>query len=434
MVMDDGMWPRIEIDVGGDPWVPRLEPGPGWELYITDTTLRDGIQGWRPIRVDEGLRIYEVLAKLSRSGVIESTELFLYTEGQRRLFNLIRDYGARYPRPIGWIRASIADARLVIDNRVEEAVVLTSISDWHVRRKLGLDWVRVREKYLEVIEYLASMGVGIRIALEDITRSDIMGRVIPFIKSVMRVIEAHGVSLRVKLSDTLGLGLPYPGVPPPRGIPAMIGVLRENGLEPGNLEFHGHNDFGLVIANHLAAWLYGASYSNCTLLGIGERAGNCPLEVMLLHYASITGRLKDLGLDIIPEIVELFKSMGYRIPYHQPVVGSNAFNTKAGIHVDGLLKDPEIYLPYHPSIVGRRATIEVNPLGGRSSVMLWLRSLGVGVRGKRDPLVEEVYRLLTSGDADPRHLTYIVRSLASSGRLDSGLVSREANSIRGELI
>ncbi|MCE4601690.1 MAG: 2-isopropylmalate synthase [Desulfurococcales archaeon] len=384
---------RIELDLEAPPWVPDAWVSVEWRLMVTDTTLRDGMQGWRSLRVEEGLRLYNLISRLGN--VVESTELFLYTEEQRRLYRGIQDQDSG-PRPVGWIRATLADVRLAVEAGVEETVALASVGPLHVSRKLGVPWSRAREKYLEAIRLLARSGIGVRLALEDVTRAP-WTVVEDLVIRALRIAEAEGIPFRVKLSDTLGLGLPFPGVPLPRGVPAMVESLRGLGLEPGQIEFHGHNDLGLVVANHLAAWLYGATYSNCTLLGIGERAGNCPLEVMLLHYVSITGRLEDVNLEVLPRIVEELEEMGYRVPEHQPVVGGNAFNTRAGIHIDGLLKDPRIYLPYHPGIVGRRATIEVDSLSGRSGVYLLLRSLGYRVEGKRDPRVERVYRLLRQG-------------------------------------
>ncbi len=388
-------WPRVEVEVGSEQWLPYEGPRPSWRIGLTDTTLRDGLQGFRPLTVREALSIYEVLAELSPEGVIESTELFLYTEEQRRIVRAILETGWEYPRPIAWIRSTLSDARLAVDSGLGETVVLASVGPLHVREKLGVTWQRAVEKYLSVVEYLASHGVSVRIALEDFTRSEFTERVVPFVLQARSLAERHGVGFRVKLSDTLGLAMPFPSVPAPRGVWAAVWRLRNSGLRAEEIEFHGHNDLGLVVANQLAAWLAGASWANCTLLGVGERAGNCPLEVMLLHYASLTGDTIGVRLDRLPRVVEVMERLGVAVPPWYPVVGRNAFNTKAGIHVDGLLKNPRIYLPYHPGLVGRRATVEVTPLGGRSALIAWLRSRGVDV-GKDDPRVEALYRALAA--------------------------------------
>lgn len=383
---------QITVDLDAEPWVPEFSFSIRWEIAVTDTTLRDGMQGWRSLSVDEAVGLYMLLSEIGP--VVESTELFLYTEEHRRIYREIARHNG--PRPIGWIRASPRDVRLVLDSGVDETVVLASVGPLHVERKMGSTWATVRDKYLDAVEMLARAGVSFRLALEDVTRAQ--WAVVEDIVSRARAIaERHGVGFRVKLSDTLGLGLPFPQAPLPRGIPALVERLHSIGLEPGEIEFHGHNDLGLVVANQLAAWLSGASYGNCTLLGIGERAGNCPMEVALVHYISLTGDMDRVNLRVLPEIVGYLERLGYRVPEHQPVVGENAFNTRAGIHVDGLLKDPRLYLPFHPGIVGRRATVSIDKLSGRSGVYLLLRSLGVEVRGKDDPLVERGYRLLLEG-------------------------------------
>ncbi len=381
--------PRIVLDDSIEEFEPEA-------LAVTDTTLRDGQQGWRPLSVSEGVMIYEVLVELGERGSIVSTELFLYTSRDRELMRRIREYGARYPKPIGWIRARLEDLRLVVEEGLDETVVLASVSDYHIYYKLGTTRDKALGKYLSVVEEAMKRGIVVRCALEDATRASFERNIAPLVRGLMRLSERYGVGFRVKIADTLGLGLPFPEAKLPRGIPSLIRALRRLGLRASQIEFHGHNDLGLVVANHLAAWLYGAGLSNCTLAGIGERAGNCPLEVMLIHYVGLTGRSDTVNLRALPRITEVLEKLGYRVPQHQPLLGENAFTTKAGIHIDGLLKNPEIYLPFDPSIVGRRASIGITAYGGRSAILAWLRSRlprrAAEELDKNDPRVEAVYR------------------------------------------
>jgi len=318
-------------------------------ITVTDTTLRDGQQGWRNLTVDESLRIYKVLTEIGGRGSIISTELFLYTHKDREVARRIKEYGYKYPKPIAWIRATYEDLRLVLDVGLDEAVILTSISDYHIYYKFRVSRERAMEKYLAVVEEALKRGIVVRCTLEDATRADVNKNIIPFINRLTRLSERYGIPVKVKIADTLGVGLPFPHVPPPRGIPALIReIIERTGISGEWIEFHGHNDLGLVVANHLAAWLYGAGMSNCTLFGIGERAGNCPLEVMLIHYVGIKGSTNDVNLKAIIKAANVIRSLGFRIPEFYPLVGENAFRTKAGIHVDGLLKNPEVYLPFNP--------------------------------------------------------------------------------------
>jgi isopropylmalate/homocitrate/citramalate synthase len=396
--------PRIVLgggDGGGMYGVPS-------RIYLTDTTLRDGQQGWRNLTFEESVRIYELLVELGGDGVITTCEVFLYTEKDRRVAKALLDLNYRYPKVIGWIRASLDDLRLVIDNGLDETVILTSISDYHIYYKLGLTRDLAISKYLSVVEEALKRGISVKCALEDITRASLTKNVLPFIRKLMRLREKYSIPVRIKLSDTLGLGLPFPEVPPPRGIPSLIRTLISEGFPGEDIEFHGHNDFGLVVANHLAAWIYGAGGSNCTLLGIGERSGNCPLEVMLIHYLGLR-RDKKVNLRSIKKVAEFFTEIGFRIPEFQPVVGSNAFRTKAGIHVDGLMKNPEVYLPYDTDLIlGIPYTISITPYSGRSAIAYWINTYFRLSRdealSKDDPRVnaiyEEVQRIFSEGRKD----------------------------------
>lgn len=367
------------------------------EIFLTDTTLRDGQQGWRNFTIDEGIRIFLSLVELNGgSNAIASSEFFLYTEKDRKLVKELRDYDFKYPKIIGWIRASRNDLRLVIENKLDETVILTSISDYHIYYKLGLTRDLAFRKYLSIIEEALKKGITVRCALEDATRADVHKNIVPFIKQVLKLSEKYKIPTKIKIADTLGLGLPFPDVPPPRGIPALIQtIINETGIENKWIEFHGHNDLGLVIANHLAAWIYGAAGSNCTLLGIGERAGNCPLEIMLIHYAGIK-KGNDVNLKAISKIVELFTSLGFKIPEFHPLIGENAFRTKAGIHIDGLMKKPKIYLPFNPlTVLGVPYTISITPYSGRAAIAFWINSYfnlrGGNAISKDDMRIKSIY-------------------------------------------
>ncbi len=368
-------------------------------IRLTDTTLRDGQQGWRNFTVDECLRIYEVLHELGGKGAIVSTELFLYTPKDREVAKRIMDLGYEYPRPIAWIRSALEDLRLVLETRIDQIVVLTSISDYQIKFKLGITRSKAFDKYLMVIEEALKRGIEVTATLEDATRADLSKNILPFVSKLMRLSSKYGLPVRVKIDDTLGVGLPYPEIPPPRGIPALIRAVINEGVPNEYIEFHGHNDLGLAVANHLAAWLYGASLSNCTLLGIGERAGNCPLEVMLIHYVGIRGDDGTANLKAIPKVASLMRSMGLKIPEFYPLVGENAFKTKAGINIDGLLKNPEVYLPFNPEeVLGTPYTVAITPYSGRAAVALWINahvSKYLGGNGfkvsKDDPRVKAIH-------------------------------------------
>jgi isopropylmalate/homocitrate/citramalate synthase len=380
---------------------PRIASG-NRDIMITDTTLRDGQQGWREFTVEEGLRIYRVLAELGSA--IESTELFLYTPKDRKLVSAIKSLELSNPRPIGWIRASLSDLKLLQEAGLKETIILASISDYHIHFKFGLSREQAFEKYLSVVEEALKLGISVRCSLEDFTRASPSRNIFPFVSKLMKLSERYRSQIRIKLADTLGLGLPFPDIPPPRGIPAVIRLLTDGmGVSGECIEFHGHNDLGLVVANHLVAWIYGARASNCTLMGIGERTGNCPLEVMLIHYVGIRGHDGTANLKAIREAAQLFRSLGLKIPEFQPLVGGNAFRTKAGIHIDGLMKNPKVYLSFDPlSVLEIPYGVAITPHSGRSAIALWVSSHLDGgkidakhvLALKEDPRLEALYNEL----------------------------------------
>ncbi len=385
-----------------------IEPDLPQELYITDTTFRDGQQSFRALYVDEAIKIFRALANLDNgSGRIIRSEFFLYTARDQEIVRAIKGLGYRYPKVIGWGRASIEDVKRVIDAGLDEMVMLMSISDIHIRYKLGLTRDRAVAKYLEAAEYAMKNGINlIRCSLEDITRSDIPGLVVPFVRRLLRLSERYGVDLVMKLPDTTGVGVPYPHASLPYSVPKIVWVLRRVvGLRSEQIEFHGHGDYYLGVANALASWIYGASINNGTLLGIGERAGNVPIEALVMLYARLKGDFGGMDPRAIGSIAEIFRDMGHQIPRYQPIVGDNAFSTMAGIHIDAQMKNPATYLSMDPKIVGKEPKILVGPYSGTSGIAYWMKTrLGIEI-SKDSDLVKKVYMkiidLYNNGARDP---------------------------------
>ena len=204
-----------------------------------------------------------------------------------------------------------------------------------------------------------------------------------------------GIPVKIRACDTMGYGVPYSEVALPRSVPGIIYGLHHYADVPSDMiEWHGHNDFYKAVPNATAAWLYGAGAVNCSLLGIGERTGNIPLEAMVLEYASLKGTLDGMDTTVITEISEFFENeVGYKIPPMTPYVGGKFNMTKAGIHADGLLKDEEIYNIFDTAkILGRPATVSVGKSSGRAGIAFWLnahfRLTGERAIDKLSPVVE----------------------------------------------
>lgn len=156
----------------------------------------------------------------------------------------------------------------------------------------------------------------------------------------------------------------------------IYGLKHHAGFPSELIEWHGHNDFYKAVCNSAAAWLYGASSVNCSLLGIGERTGNTPLEAMVIEYAQLRGTTDGMDTTVITEIAEFYeKDIGYVIPPRTPFVGRQFNVTQAGIHADGLLKDEEIYNIFNTSkLLKRSVGVTINQTSGLAGIAHWLNS------------------------------------------------------------
>jgi isopropylmalate/homocitrate/citramalate synthase len=354
----------------------ELDPAP--EFYITDTTFRDGQQARPPYTVAQIIDLYTLLHRLGGpNGVIRQAEFFLYSEVDREAVNRCLALNYPFPEVTGWIRAVKSDFQLVKAIGLKETGILTSCSDYHIFLKLKKSRREAYNDYLRVVHAALDAGIRIRCHLEDATRADFYGFVVPFVSALMRLREESGIPIKIRVCDTMGFGVPFPGAALPRSVPKLIANLhRECGVPPECLEWHGHNDFHKVLINASTAWLYGCMYANGTLLGYGERTGNPPLEGLVMDYISLTGHTNGMDTSVITEIANYFEQeIGYQIPANYPFVGRDFNVTRAGIHADGLLKDEEIYNVFDTTkILGRPPRVAVDKTSGMAGVSWWINT------------------------------------------------------------
>ena len=373
----------------------RVPLGMPAEIWITDTTFRDGMQSQAPYSPEQIVDIYKMLSRLGGpKGIIRATEFFVYSENDRKALNACRELGLEFPEITTWIRATENDFRLVRDLGIKETGILVSCSDYHIFKKLGMTRGQALEHYLKIISLALEMGIRPRCHFEDITRADFYGFVVPFVNEIQRLSEEAGVPIRIRACDTMGYGEPYSEVALPRSVPGIIyGLQHYSDVPSAMLEWHGHNDFYKGVANATCAWLYGASAVNCSMLGIGERTGNVPLEAMVFEYASLRGTLDGMDPTVITEIADYFtREIGYEIPPMTPFVGENFNVTRAGIHADGMIKDEEIYNIFDTAkLLGRPAGVTVSSTSGLAGIAYWInahyRLTGSEALSKKDPLV-----------------------------------------------
>ena len=380
------------------------------DIWITDTSFRDGQQSMNPYTPAQIEHLYKLLAKLGGPyGIIRQTEFFIYSPVDREALERCMALGLRFPEITTWIRASREDFKLVKDLGIRETGILVSCSDYHIFKKLKMTRREAMEHYLATVKDAFDAGVMPRCHLEDITRADFYGFVVPFVNELMKLSDEAGIPVRIRACDTMGYGIPYPEVALPRSVPGIIyGLQQYSGVKSEYLEWHGHNDFYKAVANASTAWLYGASGVNCSMLGIGERTGNVPLEAMVFEYASLRGSLDGMDPTAITEIADYFQhEIGYNIPPMTPFVGRNFNVTRAGIHADGLLKDEEIYNIFNTEkLLNRPATVAVSKTSGLAGIACWInrnyRLTGDAQLSKHDKLVEDMKDWVDAQYADGR--------------------------------
>jgi citrate (Re)-synthase len=368
------------------------------EIWMTDTTFRDGQQSVSPFTPDQIVHLFKLMNRLGGpKGLIRQSEFFLYTDKDKEALRRCQDLGLKFPEITTWIRANEKDFQLVKNAGVAETGILVSCSDYHIFHKMHLTRRQAMDKYLGIVKEALNMGIRPRCHFEDITRADFYGFVVPFAEALMDLSRESGIPIKIRACDTMGFGVTYYGTALPRSVPGIIYGLRHYAEVPSaQLEWHGHNDFYKVVSNAGAAWMYGCSSVNCSLLGIGERTGNCPLEAMAIEYQALRGTDDGMDLTAVTEIADYMeREIGIEISPRQPFVGRHFNVTRAGIHADGMLKDEEIYNIFDTAaLLNRPATVAVDSHSGLAGVAHWIngyfRLKGDNVIAKDDPLVVDV--------------------------------------------
>jgi len=368
------------------------------EIFITDTTFRDGQQARPPYTARQIVDIFQLLSKLGGSnGVIRQSEFFLYSKKDKEAVEKCQALGLRYPEITGWIRAAKEDIHLVNEAGLKETGILTSVSDYHIFLKLGKKRSEALNDYLGIVKSILELGIIPRCHFEDVTRADIYGFCVPFALELMKLREESGIEIKIRLCDTMGYGITYPGAALPRSVDKLVRAFIEDAGVPGHLlEWHGHNDFHRAMTNATTAWLYGCSAANSTLLGLGERTGNPPIEALIIEYIALKGNNNGIDTTIITDIAEYFeKELEVKIPHNYPFVGSEFNVTRAGVHADGLIKCEEIYNIFDTNKILKRPVVTmITDKSGNAGIAFWINQR-FGLKGesavdKRHPGISKI--------------------------------------------
>ncbi len=375
------------------------------EIWITDTTFRDGQQARPPYTPEQILKIYDLLHEIDGgTGLIRQCEFFLYSKRDRKAVELCKGRGYEFPTITGWIRAVAADFKLVAQMGLAETGILTSASDYHIFLKLRKTRAQAMNLYLDIAKSALDSGVIPRCHFEDITRADYEGFVLPLAAELMELAKEYKKPVKIRLCDTLGFGLPWPGAALPRSIPKLIARLRQIPVPSEWLEWYGHNDLHKVQVNAATAWLYGCSAANAAVFGVGERTGNPPLEAMVVEHAQIKGITEGVNYAAITELAEYAKEeLGFEIPNNYPLVGKDFNVTRAGIHADGLLKNEEIYNCFDTNkLLNRPVRVAITDKAGAAGIKHWIEARFKIEIAKHDPRVTKIKEKIDAEYAENR--------------------------------
>ncbi len=332
-------------------------------VIFCDTTLRDGEQAAGIVFANiEKLRIAKLLDELG----VQQIETGIPAMGgdEKKAIRKIAQMGLN-ASILGWNRASLEDLEHSLDCDVDSVAISMSASDIHIEHKLHKSREWVLDRVQEAVEFAADHGLYISCNGEDASRAD-PEFMVEFAKTA-----AEAGANRIRYCDTIGIDEPFSAYQNVKRIVDNVDV---------DVEMHTHNDFGMATANAVAGIKAGAKFVSTTVMGIGERTGNTPLEEIVMACKHLLKIHTGIETERLKEVAEFVAKASARdIPPWKPIVGENCFAHEAGIHTDGVIKYLSNYEPYSPEEVGQTRKIIIGKHSGKSTIVSALKDKGINI-------------------------------------------------------